>query len=55
MYDVEEGITRSQELRRRLSSAHIELTQMKGFIHDLQYSSESDAGSYVETHVSSWT
>lgn len=43
MFDVREGVTWSQELRTRLSSAHLELAQMKSFIHNLQYSSDSDA------------
>lgn len=43
MYDVEEGITRLQDLRTRLDSARIELARMKCFIHSLQFSSDEDA------------
>lgn len=43
MYDVEEGITRLQDLRTRLSSAHEELTRMKCFIDSLKFSSDADA------------
>jgi hypothetical protein len=42
MYDIEEGTTRLQNLRKRLFSAQIELTQAKRFIHSLQYSSDAD-------------
>lgn len=47
MYDVEERITRSQDLRARLRSAHIELTQMKSLIHNLRYGSDSNAASLL--------
>jgi hypothetical protein len=43
LYDIEEGTTRLQNLRNRLSSAQIELTQTKGFVHSLRYSSDADA------------
>jgi hypothetical protein len=43
MYDIEEGTTRLQNLRKRLGPAQIELTQAKRFIHSLQYSSDADA------------
>jgi hypothetical protein len=43
MYDVEEGITRLQDLRARLSSACGELAYMKCFIDRLKFSSDADA------------
>jgi hypothetical protein len=43
MYDFEEGTTRQKDLRNRLSSAQIELAQLKRFVHNLQYSSDADA------------
>jgi hypothetical protein len=43
MYDVEEGITRLQDLRTRLSSACEELARMKFFIDSLKFSSDADA------------
>jgi uncharacterized protein YlxW (UPF0749 family) len=43
MYDSEEGTTRQQDLRNRLSSAQIELAQLKRFVHSLQNSSDADA------------
>lgn len=43
MYDLEEGTTRLQALRNRLSSAENELAQMKRYVHNLQFSSDADA------------
>jgi len=43
MYDVEEGITRLQDLRTQLSSACGELASMKHFIDTLKFSSDADA------------
>jgi hypothetical protein len=43
MYDIEEGTTRLQNLRKRLGSAQIELTEAKNFIYSLRYSSDADA------------
>lgn len=42
-YDVEEGVTRQQDLRTRLDSIHKELAQIKGLIHSLQYDSDANA------------
>jgi hypothetical protein len=43
MYDVEEGMSRLQNLRSRLSSTQIELARTKYFVHSLRYSSDADA------------
>lgn len=43
MFDVKEGVTWSEYLRTRLSSAHLKLAQMESFIHNLQYGSDSEA------------
>lgn len=43
MYDVDEGITRLQDLRTRLSSVCEELARMKRFIDNLKFSSDADA------------
>lgn len=47
MFDVIEGVTWSENLRTRLSSAHLELAHMRSFIHNLQYGSDSDAASLL--------
>jgi len=43
MYDVQEGVTRLQDLRTQLSSAREELTRMKCLIDSLKFSSDADA------------
>lgn len=43
MYDVQEGVTRLQDLRTQLSSAREELTHMKCLIDSLKFSSDADA------------
>ena len=47
IYDVAEGVSRQQDLRTRLQSAHAELGQTKGFIHTLQHSSDTDADALI--------
>lgn len=43
IYDAAEGVSRQQDLRTRLHSAEAELRQARGFIHNLQHSSNEDA------------
>jgi len=38
-YDIEEGVTRQQDLRTRLSSVQEELNQMKTLVHQLRHGS----------------
>jgi hypothetical protein len=48
IYDAAEGVSRQQDLRTRLHSVEAELGQTKGFIHNLQHSSNRDAATLLK-------
>jgi hypothetical protein len=47
IYDAAEGVSRQQDLRIRLQSVEAELGQTRGFIHNLQHSSDEDAAALL--------